>query len=179
MRDDFRNAMLEQIPRLRAYAMALTGSSVEADDLVQDALVRVWRFRAAFQPGTNLGAWMFRILKNEFLTQKSRKRPIVEDPGGLLSNQMPCEADQEWRLRYGEILDALPHLPDDNRDALLLVVAAGLSYQEAAQVCGCGPGVLKGRVYRARVRLAELTDATERLERAAPPASRPAVSLSI
>ncbi|RAK57636.1 sigma-70 family RNA polymerase sigma factor [Phenylobacterium deserti] len=158
MSDSFREAMLGQIPKLRAYATALTGSSVEADDLVQDALVRVWRFRDAFQPGTNIAAWMFRILKNEFLTQRTRRRPMVEDPDGQLSGQLTCDPDQEWRLQYGEILDALPLLPDDNRDALLLVVAGGLSYQEAAHVCGCDVGVLKGRIRRARVRLAELTD---------------------
>nr|MEA2798855.1 polymerase sigma-70 factor, subfamily [Phenylobacterium sp.] len=157
MKDDFRDLMLAEIPRLRASAVALTGSAVEADDLVQDALVRAWRFRDRYILGTNLAAWMFRILKNAFLTQRTGRRSWVEDVDGQYSSRIAFAPEQEWRVQLTELLDALPQLPEDNRDAVLLVGALGMSYQEAADVCGCDIGVLRGRVHRGRAQLADLT----------------------
>jgi RNA polymerase sigma-70 factor (ECF subfamily) len=171
MSDTFREAMLALIPKLRAYAVGLTGSSVEADDLVQDALMRAWRFRAGFTAGTNQAAWMFRILRNEFLSQLPRRRATVQDVDGRLAGQLTSEPNQEWRVQYGELLDALPLLSADTRDALLLVVGSGLSYEEAAVVCGCEVSAMKARVRRARVRLAELLDLDETPQ---PRARRPA-----
>jgi RNA polymerase sigma-70 factor (ECF subfamily) len=157
MTTDFHDLMLAEIPRLRASATGLTGSPAEADDLVQEALLRAWRFRDGFQSGSNFSAWMFRILKNLFLTQLMERRSWVEDIDGQYSSQIQCAPNQEWRLRYVEVLAALARLPEDNRDALLLVVASGLSYQQAAEVAGCDVDVLRARIRRARVQLAGLT----------------------
>ncbi len=158
----FRTALIALIPRLRAYALGLSGSHFEAEDLVQESLTRGWAFRQNFALGTNLTGWMFRILKNEFLNQRSRRRPFVEDIDGALAGALSVGPDQEWNLRYGELLRALAALPQDNRDALMLIVA-GLSYSEAAEISHCSVVRLKGRVHRARVRLAELIDGADPL----------------
>ena len=158
MSDPFRDEVVALIPPLRGYAIALTRSSVEADDLVQDALVRAWQFRAGFKVGTNLKAWLYKILRNTFYTQAEKRRRTVQDVDGKYAAQLTCGPDQEWRLAYDELLTALGHLSQDTRDALLLVVAAGLTYEEAAEITGCAVGTMKSRVNRAREKLAELTD---------------------
>jgi RNA polymerase sigma-70 factor (ECF subfamily) len=158
MSDPFRDEVVALIPPLRGYAIALTRSSAEADDLVQDALVRAWQFRSGFKVGTNLKAWLYKILRNTFYTQAEKRRRTVQDVDGKYAAQLTCDADQEWRLVYDELLSALGQLSPDTRDALLLVVAAGLTYEEAADVAGCAVGTMKSRVNRAREKLAELTD---------------------
>lgn len=158
MSDPFRDEVVALIPPLRGYAIALTRSSAEADDLVQDALVRAWQFRSGFKVGTNLKAWLYKILRNTFYTQAEKRRRTVQDVDGKYAAQLVCDADQEWRLVYDELLAALGKLSPDTRDALLLVVAAGLTYEEAAEITGCAVGTMKSRVNRAREKLATLTD---------------------
>jgi|SRR5690606_23743014 RNA polymerase sigma-70 factor (ECF subfamily) len=158
MADTFKTELVALMPRLRGYAMALTGSAVEADDLVQDALLRAWRFRDSFQEGSNLTAWMCKILRNTFYTAAVARRRTVQDVEGKFAARLACGPDQEWRVQYGEMLDALEELTPEARDALLMVVAAGLSYEEAAEIAGCPIGTLKSRVNRAREHLAELVD---------------------
>lgn len=158
MPDVFKDQLVAMIPRLRGHAMALTRSSAEADDLVQDALVRAWRFRDGFQPGGNLNAWMNTILRNTFYTSSVARRNTVQDVDGQFAAQLSCDPDQEWRVKYGELMHALTMLTAEARDALLLVVAEGLSYEEAAKISGCPVGTMKSRVNRARERLAELVD---------------------
>lgn len=158
MSDPFRDEVIALIPPLRGYAIALTRSSADADDLVQDALVRAWQFRSGFRVGTNLKAWLYRILRNTFYTQVQKQRATVQDVDGKLAAALSCNPDQEWRIAYDELLEALALLSQDTRDALLLVVAAGLTYEEAAEISGCAVGTMKSRVNRARERLAQLTD---------------------
>ena len=181
---DFKDELVRLMPRLRSYAMVLTGNSAEADDLVQDALVRAWRFRDGFQEGSNLKAWLLKIVRNTFYTNVHGKKNTVQDVDGKFAAKLACDPDQEWRLQYGELLGALERLTDEARDALLLVVAADLSYEEAAEISGCPVGTMKSRVNRARERLAELVDAdlpkarlrVERAQRrSAPPAPAPAL----
>ncbi len=138
--------------------MSLTGCSSDADDLVQDALMRAWRSRNAFEMGTNLKAWLFKIVRNTFYTSAAKRRNTVQDVEGKLAAKLACSPEQEWRLQYGELLSAMDRLTPDAKEALLLVVASGLSYDEAAEVCGCAVGTLKSRVNRARERLAKLVD---------------------
>lgn len=157
MSDTFQDLILAEIPRLRTLARGLSGSTTEADDLVQDAILRAWRFRETFLSGTNFQGWISTILRNVYFSQRSERSSWVEDVDGVYAGQVPAAPDQEWRLRFAEVLNALPRLPSDNRDALLLVAADGLSYQQAAEVAGCDVDVLRGRVRRARVQLADLT----------------------
>lgn len=156
MSDPFKDQVIALMPALRGYAMSLTGSGADADDLVQDALMRAWRSRAGFELGTNLRAWMFKIVRNTFYSSMAKRRRTVQDVDGRMAARLACSPEQEWRLQYEDLLHALDQLSPDARDALLLVVASGLSYQEAADVCGCAVGTLKSRVNRARERLAKL-----------------------
>ncbi|MFC3069172.1 sigma-70 family RNA polymerase sigma factor [Phenylobacterium soli] len=143
-------------PKLRAYAALLLGSIDEADDLVQDTLLRAWRYRHTFQPNTNLKAWLFRILRNEFLTRAGRPRP-VQDYDGELAATLVAPGDPELRLQCDQTLRALQTLTPKSRDALVLV-AAGNSYEELAEIWGCAVGTVKSRIARARQSLLDALD---------------------
>lgn len=158
MDNAFRDGIVALIPKLRAYALLLTGHPAQADDLVQDALVRAWRFQNSYQPDSNLKAWVFKILRNEFYGQVERGRKIVQDVDGRMAAQLQSAPDQEWRVSHGELLEGLKALTPDTREALLMVTVSGFTYSEAAELSGCAVGTLKSRVNRARERLAELID---------------------
>lgn len=152
----FRHEVIALIPRLRAYAMSLTRSNVEADDLVQETLMKAWRARSSFEPGTNLQAWLFTILRNAFLSETAVRSRTTQDVDGHHAARLAAGPNQEWRLRYGEMLKALHQLRPHAREALLLVAASGMSYEEAARVCNCPVNTMKSRVKRARASLADL-----------------------
>lgn len=156
--DLFKRQLLEHIPRLRAFALSLTHNAEEADDLVQDVLLRAWRARDSFEMGTNLHAWLFRILRNAFYNDAVVKRRAVQDVDGAIAAKVPSAPNQEWRLRWSEMLQGLQELKPHAREALLMIAAAGLSYEEAAQICGCPVGTIKSRVKRARAELAQRID---------------------
>jgi RNA polymerase sigma factor (sigma-70 family) len=155
--NQFKADLIAFLPRLRGHAMALTGSSAAADDLVQDTVFRAWRFRDTFQDGSNMSAWVSKILRNTFYTLATSQRHVVQDVEGAYAARLSCQPEQEWCVKYGELISALQLLTPKARDALLLVVAEGMSYEEAAAVAGCPVGAMKSRVNRARKRLAELT----------------------
>jgi RNA polymerase sigma-70 factor (ECF subfamily) len=119
--------------------------------------MRAWQFRHTFEPGTNLKAWLFRILRNAFLASQVRLR-TVSDSDDVFSRRLAHEPDQEWHVQFSELLEALASLPERSREALLLVVGSGLTYEQAAQVCDCSVGTVKSRISRARDRLIELMD---------------------
>lgn len=150
MSDLFRDEVIALIPHLRAYARAITRNTTDADDLVQDALMRAWRYRSGYAPGTNLKAWLFRILRNELVNQLRARRATVEDVGGKFAAALVTPAAQDWHVTYSELLRALDLLSEETREAVLLVAAAGLTYEEAAVACGCATGTMKSRVNRAR-----------------------------
>jgi RNA polymerase sigma-70 factor, ECF subfamily len=154
----FMAELVQLIPKLRAYALVLTRASSDADDLVQDALLLAWKYREGFEEGTNLRAWLFRILRNEFLKRVQAVQFISQDVDGKLAAQLVTNPDQELNLRYGELLEGLRRLSDDTREALLLTVGAGFTYTEAAMVCGCPIGTIKSRVNRARELLNDYVD---------------------
>jgi len=148
--------MLAAVPHLRAFAISLTGSIDVADDLVQEALVRGLTKIDHFQPGTNMEAWLFTILRNQFHTRHRKRRREVEDVNGDFANQIAVLPEQSSHVDFDDMLTALAKLPFDQREALILVGAEGLSYEEAAKVCATKVGTIKSRVNRARSRLAEL-----------------------
>lgn len=161
MSDPYWRSVTALIPQLRGYAIALTRSGAEADDLVQEALTRAWRFRDGFD-GANLKAWLFKILRNCFHTEIASRRGVVQDVEGRLAAQMSHGPEQEWFMQYRDLLLAISRLTPLCREALLLVVASGLSYEDAAHVAGCAVGTMKSRVNRARTLLAEMTSDTPR-----------------
>ena len=153
-----RQAMLDAIPHLRAFAISLSGNITYADDLVQGALMRGLENLDKFQPGTNMQAWLFTILRNQFYTDMRRRRREVEDADGAMAGKLAVMPEQGVRLDFTDMQAALARLSVEQREALLLVAAEGLSYEEAAQICGTNLGTIKSRINRARARLAELLD---------------------
>ncbi len=158
---DFKRELAGLIPHLRAFARSLCGDPTLADDLAQDAMLKAWNAREHYQAGTNMKAWAFTILRNVFYSEKRRswrRQPL--DPevaeATLVSASNPSDSIDLLALR-----NALSMLPDDQREALILVGAGGLAYEEAAEVCGCAVGTIKSRVSRARKAVAELIDSNK------------------
>jgi RNA polymerase sigma-70 factor (ECF subfamily) len=151
-----KEQMLSAIPHLRAFAISLSGSVDRADDLVQNALLKGLSNLDKFQPGTSMQAWLFTILRNDFLTQTRRRKREVEDPEGSWAEKVAVMPAQGARLDFDDMLRALSKLPVDQREALLLVSAEGLSYEDTARICGTNIGTIKSRINRARSRLTEL-----------------------
>jgi RNA polymerase sigma-70 factor (ECF subfamily) len=148
--------MLAAVPSLRAFAISLCGNVDRADDLVQEALLRAWGNLDSFEPGTNMSAWLFTILRNVFRSEYRKRRREVEDADGTYADSLTSLPNQTSSLEMDEFRKALDQLPSDQREALILVGASGFSYEEAARICSCAVGTIKSRVNRARTRLAEL-----------------------
>ena len=151
-----RDVMLAAVPNLRAFAMSLSGNVDRADDLVQGTLMRAIANINTFQPGTNMQAWLFTILRNLFRSEFRKRRREVEDADGSYADSLASAPQQHGGLEFKELLAALAKLPLVQREALLLVGASGFSYDEAAAICGIAVGTIKSRVSRARTFLAQL-----------------------
>jgi RNA polymerase sigma-70 factor, ECF subfamily len=175
---DLRPAILAAIPSLRAFALSLTGRSEQADDLVQDTILRGLANLDRFEPGTNLQAWLFTILRNQFHSIHRKRRREVEDPEGLIAARLSCPPEQSGRLDFQDLRRALAKLPVEQREAVLLVGAEGLSYEEAASICGVAVGTIKSRVNRARARLADLMAVQDAEDIGADRVTRAALSAS-
>ncbi|TGY90594.1 sigma-70 family RNA polymerase sigma factor [Marinicauda algicola] len=157
----FKQGLAELVPYLRAFARSLCSNATEADDLTQETLMKAWKARMSFQAGTNLKGWTFRILRNHFYSEQRRawrKNEICDEDAGVSS---PKEAAQSSAIALAEVYEALDTLPDDQREALILVGAGGFSYEEAATICDCAVGTIKSRVSRARVALTERVNTTD------------------
>jgi RNA polymerase sigma-70 factor, ECF subfamily len=153
-----QDVMLAAVPSLRAFAMSLSGNAERADDLVQGTLVRAIASIKSFQPGTNMSAWLFTILRNLFRSEYRKRRREVEDADGSYAASLKSPSEQFGRLEFKELGEALAKLPHVQREALILVGASGFSYDEAAAICGVAIGTIKSRANRARRLLAELLD---------------------
>lgn len=151
-----RDAVLAAIPSLRAFAISLSGNVDRADDLVQETMLRALANIHSFQPGTNMSAWLFTILRNLFRSEYRKRRREVEDADGSYADSLKSQPEQSGRVEFEEFRTALAKLPPDQREALILVGASGFSYEETAEICGCAVGTIKSRVNRARGRLAQI-----------------------
>lgn len=158
---DWRDDVVGMIPALRAFAWSLSHNGSDADDLVQDTLIKAWTNRERFEAGTNLRAWLFTILRNTYYTQVIRRRREVRDETGEYAGALRSPPTQDWSVAMHALQAALARLPAEHREALILVGAAGLSYEEAAAICGCALGTIKSRVNRARARLLKIMDADD------------------
>jgi RNA polymerase sigma-70 factor, ECF subfamily len=150
-----QTAMLAAIPRLRAFAVSLCRNREQADDLVQETLLRACLNIDRFEPGTSMPAWLTTILRNEFYSNFRRRRREVEDIDGVYADTLVIEPTQMTHVSCREVNNALADLPAEMREALLLVGPCGYSYDEAAGICGCAAGTIKSRVHRARACLAK------------------------
>ena len=154
--DEFKEQLAQVIPHLRAFGRSLSGSRDLADDLVQETLLKAWAARKRFQAGTNMRAWTFIILRNLFLSQMRRARFKGEWDDVTASRILAAPASQDRHVELGDMQRALLHLPQPQREALILVGAGGFAYEEAAEICGCAVGTIKSRVARGRVALEAL-----------------------
>lgn len=154
--EDFRTELGRVIPHLRAFGRSLSGNRDLADDLVQETLLKAWAARKRFQAGTNMRAWTFIILRNLFLSQMRRARFKGEWDDLTASKILAAPASQDRHVDLGDLQRALLHLPQPQREALILVGAGGFAYEEAAEICGCAVGTIKSRVARGRVALEQL-----------------------
>ena len=154
--DSIRDALVAAIPNLRAFAVSLCGDPHLANDLVQETLMKAWANQNSFELGTNLKAWLFRILRNTYFSDYRKSRRQVQDEDGAAAEQLTSLPQQEGYAELQDFKRMLKHLSADQREALLLIGAEGVSYEEAAAITGCAVGTVKSRVNRARIRLVEL-----------------------
>jgi RNA polymerase sigma-70 factor (ECF subfamily) len=157
----FIAGVMASVTSLRAFAISLTRDAPQAEDLVQETMLRAISKHEQFVADTNLQAWLFTILRNQFFSDRRKSLREVEDGDGSYAATMICMPDQEDRIMIHDLEAALHKMPDGQREALLLVGVDGLSYEEAAQVLGCAVGTVKSRVNRARRCLAEMMRLTD------------------
>lgn len=153
---DPRDQLVEHLSALRAFAISLTRDGSSADDLVQDTIVKAWSNIDKFQVGTNLRAWLFTILRNTFYSAHRKVRREVSDSDGIHAAKLATRPDHDGRLALQDFRKAFEQLPDEQREALILVGASGFSYEDAAAMTGVAIGTVKSRANRGRKRLAEL-----------------------
>jgi len=153
---EFKAQLAQVIPHLRAFGRSVSGSRDLADDLVQETLLKAWAARARFQAGTNMRAWTFIILRNLYLSQMRRSRFRGEWDDLVADRILAAPAGQDKQVELGDMQRALLHLPQPQREALILVGAGGFAYEEAAEICGVAVGTIKSRVARGRVALETL-----------------------
>ncbi|MBI1212215.1 MAG: sigma-70 family RNA polymerase sigma factor [Alphaproteobacteria bacterium] len=147
---DFKERLIELIPFLRAFARTLCGHRDQADDLCQEALAKAWQSRATFEPGTNLKAWLFMILRNQFYSEKRRAWRQKPWDDATAEQSLVAGGSQHASMALSDVSRAMQLLPNEQREALILVGAGGFAYEEAAKICGCALGTIKSRVARAR-----------------------------
>jgi RNA polymerase sigma-70 factor (ECF subfamily) len=150
---DFKNKLATIIPQMRAFARSLCGNADLADDLVQETMIKAWAARTRFQKDTNFRAWTFTILRNHYFSQVRRNRFVGEWDDDAADRLLATSAKQNDRIYLGDLLRGLQQLPVTQREALVLVGAGGLSYEEAATITGVAIGTVKSRVARARIAL--------------------------
>lgn len=142
--------VLHHIPALRAYARSLCRSGQDADDLVQETLLRAIENADRYQPGTHMRAWLFTIMRNRFYTNVRKSARERTGSGDCVSDVPVTQPAQEWHLRHQELWDQLALMPVHYREALILVSVLGESYVSAARLLECDLGTIKSRVNRAR-----------------------------
>jgi RNA polymerase sigma-70 factor, ECF subfamily len=163
----FGDQLIAVLPRLRRFARGLTGSAVEADDLVQAACERALARQHQFQEGTRFDSWMFRIVQTIWIDQ-IRSRDVRKEDGDVAEERLGSDEPVrrvEARLALAEVRRAVDRLPPDQRMALVLVTVDGLSYKEAAGVVGVPVGTIMSRLARARIALQQHLDAGGGLRR--------------
>ena len=146
----FKRELVQLIPHLRAFARTLTGDPASADDLAQDAMMKAWDARTSFQMGTNMKAWTFMILRNQFYSEKRRSWRQSQLDQEAAERTLVAVDDPEAPVALDELRLSLAALPAEQREALILVGAGGFAYEEAAEICQCAVGTVKSRVSRAR-----------------------------
>ncbi len=154
----FKAGLVALIPHLRAFARTLTGDPTAADDLAQDAMMKAWDARTSFEMGTNMKAWTFMILRNQFYSEKRRSWRQSQLDQEAAERTLVAIDDPAAPVALDELRLGLAMLPSEQREALVLVGAGGFAYEEAAEICNCAVGTVKSRVSRARRALQGILD---------------------
>ncbi|WP_294034644.1 sigma-70 family RNA polymerase sigma factor [Sphingopyxis sp.] len=158
----FKQELATMLPHLRAFGRSLTGNADLADDLVQETMLKAWKARASYIPGpASMKSWAFVILRNCFLSQMRRKKFTAEYDELAAERLLVAPDDQTDSLHLADVQRALLMLPVDQREALILIGAGQLSYEEGAEICGCAVGTMKSRVSRARAALHAILDGSD------------------
>jgi RNA polymerase sigma-70 factor (ECF subfamily) len=155
----FKQELVALIPHLRAFARTLAGDPASADDLAQEAMIKAWDARASYQMGTNMKAWTFMILRNQFYSEKRRSWRQTQLDQEAAERTLMATDNPEAPVALDELRLGLSMLPAEQREALILVGAGGFAYEEAAEICGCAVGTVKSRVSRARRSLQAILEA--------------------
>ncbi len=161
LEQSFENQVLALLPRLRRFAIGLAGSPADGDDLCQVTIERALTNRDKWQDGTRLDSWMYRIMRNCWIDEtRSRSRRsetfVAEDAGMSVGG----EGAQEAAVELSNVDRAMQKLPDDQREAVLLVMVEGYAYKEAAEIVGCPVGTLNSRLVRGRDALMAMLEDT-------------------
>ena len=146
----FVDRLEELMPEMRAFARSLCRDATLADDLVQEACLKAWSSADSFDQTQPMRPWIFRILRNEYYMQMRRSWRSVHVDSGFLEAALVEDASQEVSQDFDRLQVIINDLPTAQRDAVLLVVAAGMTYEEAGEVCNCSAGTVKSRVSRAK-----------------------------
>jgi RNA polymerase sigma-70 factor (ECF subfamily) len=153
MAGEFQDLLVEQLPRLRAYALSLTRNRAAADDLVQQTALKCWNGQARFEAGTNFKAWIYQIMRNEHISSFRRTRRQQVSIDNVPEELFARDGDQETKQLTREVFVAVNKLNEGQREVLLMNCVGGLSYEEIAQALGCSIGTVKSRLWRARSEL--------------------------
>ncbi len=164
----FKTELVALIPQLRAFARSLTGDPTAADDLAQEAMVKAWDARRTFEIGTNMKAWTFMILRNQFYSEKRRSWRQTQLDQEAAERTLVAVDDPASPVALDELRLGLAMLPAEQREALVLVGAGGFAYEGAAEICGCAVGTVKSRVSRARRALLEILQKGDYIRDGAP-----------
>ena len=148
--DRFEQELLDAVPFMRAFGRTLTGDSEQAEDLAQETVLQAWRCRGQFHAGTNLRAWLSTILRNRFYSTQRRRKWRAEYDQEIIERTLVAPDDPSANVELEDVRRALAMLPDFQREALILVGAGGMRYEEVAEIMGCPVGTVKSRVRRAR-----------------------------
>ena len=148
--DKFLEQVTALLPALRAFGRSLCGDPARADDLVQDTVLKAWTNREQFQSGSNLKAWLFTILRNQFYSDRRRAWRQAPWDETAVERVPAARGEQTWAVQLSDTARALRSLPAEQREALILVGAGGFSYEDAARIANCAVGTVKSRVARAR-----------------------------
>ncbi len=159
--DDFADEMTASIPALRSFARSLCRHRDMAEDLVQETMVRAWSSRHTFLPGSNFRPWLFTILRNQFYNAVRKSNRLVTWEPEAAERLLVQEPEQEARIHLEDVEGALSQLPHNQREMLLLVAGAGMTYEEAALHVDCKLGTVKSRINRGRAAMRAIIDGAD------------------
>lgn len=149
----FVDEMESLLPHMRAFARSLCHDHTLADDIVQSACLKAWAAADSFDRSAKMRPWILRIVRNEYLQHRRRAWRSVDVESGFLEEMLVDDTSAEMKSEASHAMKAIYALPIKQRDAVILILAAGLTYEEAGTILNCSPGTIKSRVNRARAAL--------------------------